>query len=227
MSTVYFRSRPYSRPPVSGLELVPERLVSRSATPRSPITQLPMREQHVRKTLERRFVRRSILPLTADQLWRIDHGVVRTLAHSGDDEGAMVLGFWGPGSVVGLPLAGEVALQVECLTKVQVSLVAMEHLADPELLLSHLRQQNRLMAILRLSRMGDRLLAFLLWFAQEFGYSTAQGWSVPPLLTHQELAETLNCSRVTVTRLLNGAVKDGMVLRSRGELIIPHGAGQT
>ncbi|MGD1852051.1 MAG: Crp/Fnr family transcriptional regulator [Cyanophyceae cyanobacterium] len=218
MSTAHFRSRPNYRQPASGMELIPERLVPGR---RSVIAGGSVRDSESWKTLERTVVRRSMLPLASKQLWRIEQGVVRTLAHSGSDEMAMVLGFWGEGSVVGLPLAGDVALQVECLTKVKAALVTTEIFADPQVLLSHLQQQSRLMAILRRGRMGDRLLEFLTWFAQEFGYSTHQGWSVPSLLTHQELAETLNCSRVTVTRLLNTAVKEGKVLRSRGELIIP------
>ncbi|MEM1425659.1 MAG: helix-turn-helix domain-containing protein [Cyanobacteria bacterium P01_H01_bin.130] len=121
---------------------------------------------------------------------------------------------------MGLPLAGDVALQVECLTRVRAALVTTEVLEDPHILLAHLRQQNRLMTILRRGRIGDRLQDFLEWFAQEFGYSTSEGWVVPPLLTHQEIAETLHCSRVTVTRLLNAAVKNGRILRSHGELVL-------
>ena len=207
----------------SNLELVPDRSV---AINRSAIAPVSRRETRMRQPFQRTFVRRSMLPLAADQLWCIEQGVVRTLAYSDRDGMPMVLGFWGEGSVVGLPLAGDVALQVECLTKVRASLVATDIFADPQVLLSHLQQQNKLMWILRRGRISDRLLDFLLWFAQKFGYSNPQGWCVPSLLTHQELAETLNCSRVTVTRLLNEAVKNGQLVRSHGDLMIPHTVGE-
>ena len=58
--------------------------------------------------------------------------------------------------------------------------------------------------------MLERLTQLLHWLAQRFGQPVPQGQLFDPLFTHQQLAEILGISRVTVTRALNRLEQDGL-----------------
>ena len=68
------------------------------------------------------FAHRSLLPLRYDSLWKIETGVVRTLAPFKDGT-SVTLGLWGPGDVVGRVLSKAGPYQIEYLTPVEVTLL--------------------------------------------------------------------------------------------------------
>lgn len=160
------------------------------------------------------FNRRDLIPPYTNLLWKIEHGAVRTLTwdHNGE---IIALGIWGPGDVIGRPLSSLDPYQMQCLTAVEARMLR-DSLWKQMLtaILLHTQQGEELFKIVRCQPTDQRLLQFLVWLGQKFGYPSEQGQRVGLCLTHQEIAETLSTSRVTVTRLLNRFEQQGMIQRN-------------
>ncbi|MGB7413324.1 MAG: Crp/Fnr family transcriptional regulator, partial [Thermosynechococcaceae cyanobacterium] len=120
----------------------------------------------------------------------------------------------------GLPLTQVEPYYISCLGDVKARLLASRHHWSIETLLGHIQQAEALLQIVRGKRICDRLQPFLVWLAQRFGYPTDQGWVTELQLTHQEIAETLGTSRVTITRLLKTLEQDGFMRRSRKRYLL-------
>ncbi|CAA9558431.1 cAMP-binding proteins - catabolite gene activator and regulatory subunit of cAMP-dependent protein kinases [uncultured Synechococcales cyanobacterium] len=155
-------------------------------------------------------------------MWRIERGIVRTLTWN--DAGTLsVLGYWGPGDVVGQPLSRLSSYQIECVTSVEVSLVPA-HLWHQVLdkIVLHGQQVEELLYILHQQRIPLRLQQLLGWLAQKFGREVDQGQLIDLRLTHQELAEFVSTTRVTATRLLKQFEQEGRIRRLRHHVILCH-----
>ncbi len=166
------------------------------------------------------FSRRDSIPPRKDVLWRIERGVVRTLTWS--EEGRVIpLGYWGPGDVVGHPLSRLHPYQIECLTSAEMSIL-------PKLLwcqaldgiVLQIQQAEELLSIVHRNPNSLRLWQFLVWLAQKLGREVEQGRLIDLGLTHQEMAEAIGATRVTVTRLLQQFKSEGRLLQQKRQLII-------
>ncbi len=168
------------------------------------------------------FERQNRLPLDNKFLWKIERGVVRTLTWS--IEGIpRALGLWGPGDVVGKPLSQTDPYEVECLEPTTAIALPL-HLCVHELdaILRHVRQTENLLNIISHQTVYLRLLEFLGWLAHKFGCEVETGKLIMLRLTHQEIAETIAASRVTVTRMFGVLEQEGKIIRSDNQLILPH-----
>ncbi|OUL37094.1 replication/maintenance protein [Nostoc sp. T09] len=168
----------------------------------------------------RLFTRREMIPPRNDVLWRIERGAVRTLTWS--EEGTFItLGYWGTGDLIGSPLSKVKPYQIECLTNVEISIVP-PHLwyQDVTALLSHIQQAEELLSIVHCKPMSVRLWQFLVWLSRKFGREVEQGKLIDLNATHQEMAEVLNTTRVTVTRLLQQFEEEGTLLRQKRQMIL-------
>ncbi|MEH1929584.1 MAG: Crp/Fnr family transcriptional regulator [Nostoc sp.] len=166
------------------------------------------------------FTRREVIPLQNDVLWRIDHGAVRTLTWS-EDGTFITLGYWGLGDLIGYPLSRVKPYQIECLTGVEISIVApyLWH-QDINALLSHIQQAEDLLKIVHRKPISLRLWQFLVWLSEKFRRDVDQGKLINLNVTHQDIAEVLNTTRVTVTRLLQQLESQGTVLRHKRRIIL-------
>ncbi|MCL1475830.1 Crp/Fnr family transcriptional regulator [Argonema antarcticum] len=168
---------------------------------------------------QRTFSCHDLLPLQSDSLWKIERGVVRTLTCS--EEGrSIVLGFWGPGDVVGKPLSRLDPYQIECLTSAEVSLLPSHlwyQVMDAWIL--HAQESEELLSIVHNRPVNLRLLQLLNWLARKFGREVEGGKLIELPLTHQALSEVICTTRVTVTRLLNQFEQEG-ILNRRGRFLI-------
>ncbi|NEQ21593.1 MAG: Crp/Fnr family transcriptional regulator [Microcoleus sp. SIO2G3] len=159
------------------------------------------------------------MPLEPDTLWKIELGVVRSFTW--DEEGRTVtLGFWGKGDVVGHLLSRMKPYQVECLTTVQISELSPENSYLQHALLVHAWRSEELLTIVHQPSIADRLVQLLLWLSNQFGQPVASGTLLELRLTHQDLADTIGSTRVTVTRLLNEMEREGKIERSRRTILI-------
>jgi CRP-like cAMP-binding protein len=168
----------------------------------------------------RLFGRYDSIVLEPDILWRIERGVVRTMTWN--EKGKLIiLGYWGTGDVVGQPLSRVVPYQIECLTSVETSRLTKDlwHQAINAMLL-HTQQTEELLTIVRQDCVAQRLWNLLLLLSQKFGRETDSGRLIDLVLTHQDLAETINATRVTVTRALQQFESEGILLRHRRRLIL-------
>jgi CRP-like cAMP-binding protein len=62
----------------------------------------------------------------------------------------------------------------------------------------------------------------LSWLAKKFGQEVAQGQLIDLRLTHQEIAEIMGTTRVTVTRLLKELETQGIIQRLPRKFIVLH-----
>ena len=169
---------------------------------------------------QRVFGRRDQIQPQSDVLWRIERGAVRTLTWS-DDGTDIALGYWGPGDVVGAPLSRISPYQIECLTSVEVSILpeALWYQALDAIVL-HIQQIEELLSIVHRKQVSLRLWEFLVWLAQKFGRDIEQGRLIDLPVTHQEIAEAINTTRVSVTRMLQQFELDGRLRRHHRQLVL-------
>jgi CRP-like cAMP-binding protein len=64
------------------------------------------------------------------------------------------------------------------------------------------------------------LWQFLLWLSEKFGRDLEQGRLIDLNITHQDISEVLNTTRVTVTRLLQKFEAQGKILRHKRSIVL-------
>lgn len=170
--------------------------------------------------LHQSFAYRDLLPLNRNCLWQIEAGVVRTLTWR--DDGTMTtLGLWGPGDVAGRSLSQANPYQIECLTPVKaVPLPQHQWHEATDAMILHIQRSEELMTILHCRQAELSLLHLFTWLAKRFGRAVEQGQQIDLRLTHQDIADLIGLTRVTVTRLVNEFEKQGMIQRIQRQFII-------
>ncbi|MGL5831732.1 MAG: Crp/Fnr family transcriptional regulator [Waterburya sp.] len=163
------------------------------------------------------------LPHKADHLWLIIHGVVKSYTVS--EEGSLItLGFWGKEDLVGEALSKVEPYSLECLGTVEAIAVPQTHWnVLSKNLLHHAKQTQQLAYIVRNTRIARRLWLLLEWLATKFGREIAQGRLIDFKLTHQELADVISTTRITVTKTLIQFEQEGLILRPKTKCIILRG----
>ena len=173
------------------------------------------------------FKRRETLPSPKSTLWQIETGAVRTFTFT-EDATVIPLGFWGAGDVVSQLFSRIQPYQIECLTDVKAYRLESNQVWQSEseqcwqmnqVMLAHIHQMQELLQI-RSGLVPQRLQHLLEWLADKFGHHTEHGQQIGLRLTHQDMAEAIGATRVTVTRLLNQFEQKGMVRLSRQQGIL-------
>ncbi|ESA35765.1 camp-binding protein [Leptolyngbya sp. Heron Island J] len=165
------------------------------------------------------FKRREIIPLQKNTLWHFQTGAARLLTLS-EEGAAITLGFWGAGDFAGQPLIGIQPCELECLMDVEAFRLHYEQCRElPQVTMDHLHQMQALIRM-RQGNIPQRLQLLLTWLGQKFGCPTEGGQLIQLRLTHQELAETVGTTRVTVTRLMQDLEQQGSLYCSRRQQII-------
>ena len=150
--------------------------------------------------------RREYLTVHQDQLWEIKQGFIRALTW--DEQGCVItLGIWGPGEFVGLPLGNIAPYQLICATAVQLTSIQLQGGYPHAFLLNQAQQAQELLSLFRCRCLETRLLDVLWWLASRFGKAVPGGYRTGIPLTHQDLADLLGSTRVTMTRML-GQLED-------------------
>lgn len=168
------------------------------------------------------FGRRSLLPLRRDSLWLLETGVVRTLTAL-EDGTSVILGLWGSGDVVGRVLCNANPYQIECLTPVEATLLPAHSWHEAtEAMILHIQRSGELMEILHCRHAESSLLRLFAWLAKRFGQEVEQGQLIDLRLTHQDIADLIGLTRVTVTRLLSELEKQGIIQRKERQFIVLH-----
>jgi len=173
------------------------------------------------------FCPRDSISPTTDSLWRIERGVVRTWSWNQKGQ-PITLGYWGLGDIVGQPLSSLNPYRIQCVTNVEVSMVLPTLLyQDLNALVGQFQQNELLLSILHLHPIKERLWQFLVWLSHKFGRDVDQGRLIDLLLTHQEMAEALATTRVSVTRLLHVFESERRLKRHSKQLIITSSAASS
>jgi CRP-like cAMP-binding protein len=158
------------------------------------------------------FARRSHLPNRSNALWQITTGVVRTVTWL-EDGTIITLGLWGPGDTIGKPISKCDPFQIECLTKVEAILLSADRWLNKDILLNHIQQAEDFIVLRGYKKVDFMLYKLLTWLAKRFGSEVEQGHLIDMILTHQDIAEILGTSRVTVTRTLGIFEQQGLIER--------------
>ncbi len=168
---------------------------------------------HSEENIKKHFKPRSLLPLKQNSLWKIETGVVRIVTWH-EDGTLVTLGMWGVGDIVGRALSKVEPYQIECLTKVEAAILPLQEWYPlTEVLLTHVQQAEELMLIRSYKTVEIMLLKLLGWLAKKFGREVETGHLIDLRLTHQDIADMLNSTRVTVTRVLINLEEQGLIQR--------------
>lgn len=167
----------------------------------------------VSKNTRQIFTRRAFLPEQSNSLWQIETGFVRTFTYL-EDGTTVALGLWGPGDIVGRALSQLQPYQMECLTKVEATVLPLEDWhQSTETLLAHIQQAQELMVIRSHKKVETMLIKLLAWLSKKFGSEVEKGRLIDMRLTHEDLAEMLGSTRVTITRILGQFEQEGLIDR--------------
>jgi CRP-like cAMP-binding protein len=188
------------------------RILTTTETPVPPLPNVPK---------VRRFERRAHLPFKPNELWQIQSGIVRTLTWH-EDGTIITLGLWGTGDIVSRLLSPADPYQIECLTAVEVIRIPItNHAQVNAALIEHIHKLQELLEILHSRPVDVSLVRFLSWLAKKFGREVEKGQLIDMRLTHQEIADILGTTRVTVTRTLNEFERQGIIERfSRQSMLL-------
>lgn len=156
----------------------------------------------------------SSIPLLRQHYWLVVRGMVKLgcVTVDGDE---LLLGLAGPNELFGDSLAGPEAYEAKTLCDCDLLCLSMTELeSNPSLapalvkaISQRQRQSQSFLALMGLKRVEDRVRGLLELLAADYGVPCAEGLRLTPRLTHQELANALGTTRVTVTRII-GQLKD-------------------
>ncbi|WP_019504078.1 Crp/Fnr family transcriptional regulator [Pleurocapsa sp. PCC 7319] len=160
------------------------------------------------------------LPKTSGYIWLIVAGVVKTYTVS--ESGIWItLGFWGKQDVVGQPLSCVNPYFLKCMSDVTTKAIPRSQWRTfSQEFFYHAQQTQQLLFIVRNTRIAKRLWLLLKWLANKFGRVVQQGKLIDFKITHQELADAIGTTRITVTKILNQFEREGLILRPKTKCII-------
>lgn len=172
----------------------------------------------LRQLLEELYRGRSLYPFRSGQvitmlpheIWVVCRGIVQlgTLYDSGEES---MLGLACPGMPFGLPLTLMCPYQSIALSDVDLMRLTISEIEQSPALAQgifrhlsrRLQQTEALLAMVGYRRVEERLRHLLVLLGQEIGQPADSGTRLSVRLTHQQLANAIGTTRVTVTRLLH------------------------
>ena len=176
------------------------------------------------KSLETSFARKhnvhipkgNYIPLFKGRLWIVVKGVIKLRAPRSDGDES-ILGFVGPNQVFGEAFS----LIDHCSPFALVDCELLEFPAEevynsPTLALAILeslslrhRSTELNLAILLEKTVEEKVKAFFELIATDFGHPVEEGLMIDFKITHQDIANALGVTRVTITRILSQLQKTG------------------
>lgn len=161
-----------------------------------------------------KFQRRELIQPYSSSLWYINKGIVR--ASTLDEDGILIsLGFWSAGDIVGSRLSDIEPYQIECLTEVEATILYPFTVCPTSALLAHVKRMEDFLQIMQQKEVKKRLILFFRWLFCRFGQDAKDGKQLNLHLTHDQIAEAIASSRVTVTRLMKQLHQEGFLRWSR------------
>jgi CRP-like cAMP-binding protein len=195
----------------------------------SPVLEAPL-QTDLRQLLEERYQGRSLYPysngqtidMQPDEVWVVCRGVVQlgTLYDSGDEA---LLGLASSSMPFGLPLTLIRPYQAIALSDVDLMRLTLAEVEQSPALAQgifrhvarRLQQTEAILAMVGYRRVEDRLRHLILLLTQQVGHPSDDGIRITVRLTHQQLANAIGTTRVTVTRLLTQMREEGWLTIDR------------
>ena len=162
------------------------------------------------------------ISLGKNYLWLVIRGVVKIQTLTLDGE-LSILGLVSNDEVFGQPLSMLDPYDAYALSDcylLPISLIEIEQ--NPVLTLSILKalsnryqQTEMFLSIKAIRRMDERIKSLFIFLAERYGRECKDGILMDIRLTHQEIANILSTTRVTVTRIMSG-LKESKWLALKG-----------
>ncbi|MEO0801031.1 MAG: Crp/Fnr family transcriptional regulator [Cyanobacteria bacterium J06642_2] len=180
------------------------------------------------------YISKSVISLPPDSIGIVCRGVVQltTLQPNGNE---VLLGLIGPSMPLGLPMTYINPYQATALTDVDMLWLSLPEIeSSPTLaagLFRHMTlrvlQAESWLALSGMRPVSERLRHLLTLLARQLGQPTGDDNAIrlSVRLTHEQLANAIGTTRVTVTRLLNTFCEEGWLCvdRQRHMVISPEG----
>ncbi|GAB4138829.1 MAG: Crp/Fnr family transcriptional regulator [Cyanobacteria bacterium J069] len=196
-------------------------------------------QSDLRLLLEKLYQGRSLhafragqdIPLTPHEIWVVCRGVVQlgTFYDTGDEA---LLGLASSSMPLGLPLTLIRPYHATALSDVDLMRLTWSEVEQSPTLAQgifqhmarRLRQTEAVLAMVGYRRVEDRLRHLLVLLKREVGQPVAEGTRLSVRLTHQQLANAIGTTRVTVTRLISQLREEGwlMIDRDRHIVLLPY-----
>ncbi len=151
----------------------------------------------------------SRIPLKNDDIYIVTRGIIRiqTLSTDGDES---IIGFASPMMPITQRFTLLDSYEVYALTPVDTLCLLWEEVQASDELLNELNKAiirrlihtEMMLSFLSQRQIIVRLVRFISFLSKEFGEKTPQGIRLNYNFTHQQIATTLNTTRVTITRLM-------------------------
>jgi CRP-like cAMP-binding protein len=168
------------------------------------------------------YAAKQKIPLLEDDVCIVYRGVaqIQTFDYSGDES---VVGLIGPMMPFSRAFTDLDAYYVHALTDVDLLRFSWRDVQKSptlamkmnHLLVRRLQQAEIFLTLRNKNKLDDRLLSLLIFLAREFGKEGPEGIRIDVRLTHQQIANIVGTTRVTVTRLI-GEFKRTSLLVSKG-----------
>lgn len=150
------------------------------------------------------------IPIEPEEILVVCRGIVQlsTLLYPSGDE--VLLGLVIPSMPFGAPLSSLSSYHATALSNVDLLRLTLSDIKTSPTLAQgifyhlgrHLRQTEAILALVGYRRTEERLRHLLLLLKHEVGQPVESGTRLDVRLTHQQLANAIGATRVTVTRLL-------------------------
>lgn len=173
------------------------------------------------ETTERRlhfFERGEDIPLISQGVWQVKKGVVQLLKINSQGEETL-LGWVHSHNFLGLWFTALDSFQAKSLSDVQLQWYSIAEIEKNSVLaqkmlsqvVKRIQQSEQLLAIAGIRKVEDRLIKLLQLLGEEIGENKDSGIRLKVRLTHQNLANSIGTTRVTITRLLGDLQKQGFI----------------
>lgn len=169
----------------------------------------------------------DIISLNSGGIWEVYQGFVQlsSITITGEE---VLLGWVKPGVFFGSYLTNLEVCEAKALSEVYLKWYPWNEIDSvPNLthkvlhqIIPRMRQTEALLAISGMRRVEDRLLELLALLKQDIGENVPSGVRLNVRLTHQNLANAINTTRVTVTRLLGDFQRQGIIKLDKNRHII-------
>ncbi|HEY9604732.1 MAG TPA: Crp/Fnr family transcriptional regulator [Allocoleopsis sp.] len=167
------------------------------------------------------------IPLVSQGIWQVCQGLVQlsTLCQNGEE---VWLGWAEPSAFFGQWFSLLQTYSAIALSDVHLTWFSLAEInSSPRLaqiilpqMVRRMRQAEALLAISGQRRVEDRLQQLLVLMKREIGQPMPNGTRLAVRLTHQNLANAIGTTRVTVTRLLSKLKQEGAITFDRDRHII-------
>jgi CRP-like cAMP-binding protein len=184
-------------------------------------------ESREKELLLQQYQRGNEISLMDGEIWQVYRGVVQLSRVQHD--GREIISGWITANGVFGAFADDVLLyRAVALNDVYAkSYSARDLVRYPDLtrqfvtqFSDRLIQSQQLLAIVATSRVENRLRNLLSFLKQEMGQSVENGVRLPIRFTHQQLAEAIHTTRVTITRILGDLQQQEVIYFDRDRHIV-------